>query len=98
MTTRARQMMLALLAIIAGALAPVLSVLISMGVAERFGCVLNEADSHPCVILGMDFGGLLGAMFVMGWFALATVPLGTIALLVWIVAAAVLYFRSRRAS
>jgi hypothetical protein len=55
----------------------------------------DEASVHRCVILGIDIGGLLALMFVAGWFALATIPLGGGALLIWAAVAIVLFIRSR---
>ncbi|MHA6299527.1 hypothetical protein [Devosia sp. CAU 1758] len=66
-------------------LAPVLSVIASIAIAEANNCTLNEATTHICMVLGMDLGGLLAFMFIMGWFALATLPLGGGALIVWLV-------------
>lgn len=92
-----RKMTLALCAILLIAFAPVLSVLASIGVADAFGCTLNEAGTHPCVIGGVDTGEVLAIMFVMGWFGLATLPLGAIALLVWTVVAVVQFVRRKPA-
>ena len=66
------------------ALAPVISVFVASWLAEANGCVLNEGDSHPCLIGGADWGGTLYTLFVLGWFALATLPLGGGALIVWL--------------
>jgi hypothetical protein len=46
---------------------------------------VDEAGSHPCIIGGVDFGGLLYAMFLAGWVRLFTIPLGLIIMLVWTV-------------
>lgn len=67
------------------ATAPLLSVMFTYFVADSQNCVVNEASVHPCMILGMDWGGLLYFTGVMGWFMLATLPLGAGALLVWLV-------------
>ncbi|WMT92255.1 hypothetical protein [Pelagibacterium sp. H642] len=76
---------MAFVIIVLVATAPLLSVLASSAIAEANGCTLNEARAYPCVVFGMDMGGLLAAMFVMGWFMLATIPGGAVALLVWLV-------------
>jgi len=55
-------------------LAPVISVLISSGIAKANGCILNEGGINPCFIGQHDIGGLLASMFVMGWFMLITLP------------------------
>jgi len=75
---------LALAVILLFALAPVLSVLAAGFIAETNGCNLNEASIHPCLVGGQDAGGLLYTLFVLGWFAIATLPLGGGALVVWL--------------
>jgi len=40
-----------------------------------FGCQLDEGSVHPCVVLSLDFGGLLYPMAVGGWFVMFTIPL-----------------------
>jgi hypothetical protein len=67
-------------------LAPVLSVLISSGIAMALGAQLDEANNHPAYLLGVDIGGLLSVMFVLGWLALVTIPTGLIALVVFTIA------------
>ncbi len=88
----ARRMAAALIAIVLFALTSVISVMASIGIASLNGCPLNEAGTHPCVILGVDIGGLLSLMFVTGWLALATVPAGAVALLIWLAVAIVLFY------
>ncbi|MBJ3786608.1 hypothetical protein [Devosia sediminis] len=67
------------------AAAPLLSVYFTYLVADANACTVNEATVHPCIVLGMDVGGLLYFTGVMGWFMLATIPLGGGALIVWLV-------------
>ena len=56
--------------------APILSAMIASAVASCCGARLDESGVHPCVILGVDVGGVLYKMAVAGWFALLTVPVG----------------------
>lgn len=93
LTTRVMTRILA--AIILFAIAPILSLLLASGMASWQGCHLNEATAHPCVVLGVDIGGLLALMFVAGWLALMTMPAGFAAFIVWLVVAIALYIRSR---
>lgn len=72
----------ALLVILAVALAPVASVAIAGSIAEANNCRLDEGSIHACLVNGEDWGPTLYTMFVMGWFMLATIPLGGMALLV----------------
>jgi hypothetical protein len=64
-------------------LAPVLSVLISSGIATALGAKLDESQTHPAYLLGINIGGLLSIMFIAGWLALITIPTGLLALVVF---------------
>ncbi|WP_196260330.1 hypothetical protein [Pelagibacterium limicola] len=79
-------------------LLPVISVIIASIIAETNGCRLDEAGSYPCVVMGRDLGSLLAVMFVLGWFALATLPLGATGLAIWLVGllAHLVYHHRRR--
>ena len=68
------------------ALWPVMSVAFAALVAEAHGCQLDEGSVHPCMVLGSDWGETLYALGVMGWFMLATLPLGLFAFVGWLVA------------
>jgi hypothetical protein len=72
--------LLLLVVILLVALAPMISVMIAGFIAEANGCVLNEGNIHPCIVNGEDVGGTLYTMFVLGWFMLATLPMGALAL------------------
>jgi hypothetical protein len=61
--------------------APILSVAIAGAVARFCGCRLDEGGPHPCILWGVDVGGLLYCMGVAGWFMLLTLPLGALAIL-----------------
>ena len=67
------------------ALAPLISVIIAGSIAEANGCALDEGSVHACIVGGNDMGSTLYAMGVMGWFMIATIPLGAGAVLVWVV-------------
>lgn len=75
--------MLALIVLLT--LLPTFSALAASYLADTHGCTLNEAGTHPCLIMGSDWGGTLSVMFVMGWLTIATLPLGGGALIVWLV-------------
>ena len=66
------------------AVAPVLSVLTAGFIAESNGCYVNEGGVNPCMIGGADWGPTLYTLFVLGWFMLATIPLGGAAFFVWL--------------
>ncbi|MFV0410173.1 MAG: hypothetical protein ACK5LJ_10910 [Paracoccus sp. (in: a-proteobacteria)] len=54
-------------------IAPLVSVVLAGLIASQNDCILSEADIHPCVVLGVDIGGLLAGMGIMGWFMLVSV-------------------------
>lgn len=62
---------------------PIASVVIAGTIASWNGCTLHEGFPNPCVVNGKDMGDTLYAMGVMGWFMLATIPLGAISFVVW---------------
>ncbi len=88
---------LALVLIVLFASAPLIGVVIASWLAEANGCMLNEGTINPCMILGMDWGGALYTLFVLGWFMLATLPLGGGAVLVLAVVLIIHYLAWRNA-
>ncbi len=64
---------------------PVIPLAIATTIAEQNGCILNEGSANPCVVGGKDIGGDLYAMGVMGWFFLATIPVGVFAFIAWVI-------------
>jgi len=77
-------------------LLPLASVLASATIAALAGCELNEASTSVCSIAGLDIGGLLSAMFVMGWMALITLPMLLGLLIAWALAEGWVRWRARR--
>lgn len=67
------------------ALLPVAAVLLASLLATIAGCNVNEGGAEACSLLGLDIGGLLYMLFVSGWFALITLPIGVPAVLVGLV-------------
>ncbi|BDP43147.1 hypothetical protein DAETH_31160 [Deinococcus aetherius] len=93
---RRRWLLLAVLAWALFTFGPLLGVLLSSWVAGANGCRLDEAGTYPCVVAGVDVGGLLSTLFVLGWLMLVTIPVGVLVGLGGLVAWAVLLV-SRRA-
>jgi hypothetical protein len=77
-------------------LAPVLSVMAASGLASANGCALDEGSVHACMMGGRDYGDLLYGMGVMGWFALATLPLAGITIIVYLIVLLVLYVARKK--
>lgn len=79
-------------------LLPFLPVLFATSAAGLLGCELHEGGARECSILGLDIGGLLYPLFMSGWFALFTLPLLALMLLVWMfLEGGSLWRRKRRA-
>jgi hypothetical protein len=76
---------LILAAILLLTLLPVISVVVASTIAGVNGCALDEGGMHACLVAGQDLGELLYTLFVLGWLMLASLPLGGIAVIVWLV-------------
>jgi hypothetical protein len=79
-------------------LAPVLSAFAAYAIANLNDCTLHEGYVNPCVIAGVDLGGALYTMGVMGWPGLMTLPIGVPALVVLGVACVVHFVLHKRKS
>ena len=82
------------IALLAGS--PVISVAVAGSIASWNGCTLHEGFANPCVVNGEDIGKTLYAMGMMGWFMLATIPLGALAFVIWTVGWLIWSNRRRR--
>ena len=47
-------------------------------IAELNGCSLNEGSIQPCIVAGMDIGGVLYSIFMSGWYLFITFPVGAV--------------------
>ncbi|MET4682625.1 hypothetical protein ABIE19_000534 [Brevundimonas faecalis] len=68
MTTRAR-ILTQILMIVVG-IAPLASVALAGFIADLNSCELHEGYPQTCLVLGVDIGGALYTMTVMGWLML----------------------------
>lgn len=66
---------LAILSAVIGVL-PLLIALLGGFIADRLGCEMNEGSVQPCLLWGRDISHHLYGMFMCGWFAMLTLPLG----------------------
>lgn len=82
---------LVILAILIFSISPIISAMVAGTIADRYGCDLDEGSIHPCIVNGEDIGDTLYTLGVLGWLALATIPLGMIALAVYIIGVAIFY-------
>ena len=77
---------------------PIASVAIAGTIASWNGCTLHEGFPNPCVVNGNDMGDTLYAMGVMGWFMLATIPVGLVAFVIWTIVWVLVRQRKLRAT
>ena len=75
---------------------PIALVAIAGTIASWNGCTLHEGFANPCIVNGRDIGRTLYEMGVMGWFMLATIPIGAIAFVAWTVAWVIWFYVKRR--
>jgi len=50
-----------------------------------FGCEVNEGSSSPCIVGGVDIGGMLSSAFVLGWLSILIIPFAGIGVLVGLI-------------
>lgn len=67
-------------------------------VAEANGCTLHEGFVNPCMIGGRDYGETLYGMGMMGWLAIASIPLGLIMLAAYLVIVFIVWLVRRQQS
>ena len=77
---------------------PIASVAIAGTIASWNGCTLHEGFPNTCVVNGNDMGDTLYAMGVMGWFMLATIPVGLVAFVIWTIVWVLVRQRKLRAA
>jgi hypothetical protein len=65
-------------------LLPLVSTMAAGLIASHYGCQLNEGSVHPCVIGGQDRGSTLYTLGMMGWFMIATLPIGAGLVVLWL--------------
>jgi hypothetical protein len=52
--------------------------------AHLTGCRVDEASAHPCLVAGIDIGGLLYTLLVMGWLVILLLPFMLLTLVIWL--------------
>ena len=69
------------------AAAPLISVILSTSIAE------SASSANTCMILGVDVGRTLYAMFVAGWLSFVTLPVGLGLFVLWLVVGLIMWRR-----
>jgi len=73
---------IALIVLIVSATSPLIATFSAQGIAAVSGCALHKGYAEPCVIFGMDWGGILHVLNVAAWWSIVTLPAGVIAVLI----------------
>ena len=47
-------------------------------IASLSGCDVNEGGIQPCMVAGVDIGGILYSLFMSGWYLFITFPIGAV--------------------
>ncbi len=62
-------------------LAPLILMLLSLGIAQLNGCSVSANQIEPCLVFGQDIGSLLLLGAFLGAFTAFTLPTGLLAML-----------------
>ena len=73
------------------AISPFLAAMTAGTIANRYDCDLDEGSIHPCIVNGNDIGDTLYTLGMLGWLMLGTIPLGMIAIAVYLFGIAIFY-------
>ncbi len=76
-------------------LLPLMSMAVAEFIAQLYGCKLDLASVHPCIVGGRDIGQDLLTLGMMGYFLFVTMP-GVVAVIaVWIIVELIAWVRRR---
>lgn len=64
-------------------LLPLVSVMLSGAIARWLGCTVNGAGPQPCMFCGVDIGGVLYNMGVLGYLMMLTLPAAGLMAIGW---------------
>lgn len=80
------------------ALLPLLPTLIAGLIASAFGCTLNEANVHACVVFGNDIGEILYAMGLTFWLAIVTIQIGLVGAFASVIWFFIVFLKGRKSA
>ena len=75
---------------------PIISIVVAGTIANLNDCRLHEGFVNPCLVGGTDMGQTLYTMSVLGFFAIATIPIGVVLFVVWTIGWLIWSARRRR--
>ncbi|AMB43836.1 hypothetical protein [Methylobacterium sp. AMS5] len=73
-----------MLAVTALVWTPALLFALGFGLARLTGCRVDEGSAHPCLVAGIDIGGLLYTLLMMGWLVILALPFMLLTGLIWL--------------
>lgn len=76
-------------------LLPMMSMAVAEFIAQIYGCKLDLASAHPCIVGGRDIGHDLLTLGMMGYFLFATMPGVAAIVVVWVVVELIRWVRVR---
>jgi hypothetical protein len=76
-------------------LLPMMSMAVAEFIAQIYGCKLDLASVHPCIVGGRDIGHDLLTLGMMGYFLFATMPGVAAIVVVWVVVELIRWMRVR---
>jgi len=76
-------------------LLPLMSMAVAEFIAQVYGCKLDLAAAHPCVVGGRDIGHDLLTLGMMGYFLFVTMPAVVGVIGVWVVVELIGWLRRR---
>jgi hypothetical protein len=78
-------------------LLPLMSMAVAEFIAQVYGCKLDLAGVHPCVVGGSDIGQTLLTLGMMGYFLFVTMPAVVAVIAAWIIVELIRWVRVRSA-
>ena len=74
-------------------LSPLLLMAVAEFIAQIYGCKLDLAGVHPCIVAGRDMGHALLTMGMMGYFLFITLLAAAAVVGVWIIVEVIAWLR-----
>jgi hypothetical protein len=76
-------------------LSPLIAMAAAEFIAQIYGCKLDLAGAHPCMVGGSDWGETLLTLGMMGYFLFVTMPAVVALIAAWVIVELARWVRSR---